>query len=187
MKKAAVVLTAVLAATAGCGSDSSGGSVADGATSASPSPSQSVVLPDPEPTVEPATGAEMDVEGITLRLPEKWRVGYDTPFAATAQGPQGSMDLTAIARDQVPLARLMRIDVRATGPLEGVREHAGASLGGFSAYHYTGRPNSVRVRHAYGTWDAGYHVWIHFDLASRIPAEEREALVESVVATYASS
>ena len=191
MKQLAVVVALGLAlATAACGADEradgAGGDAAS-TTSATPSPSQSVVLPDPEPTVEPATGPKIEVGSISVRLPEGWRPSYDTPFADTARGPQGLIGLTAIARDQMPLARAMKIDLRVTAPLEDLQEQPTTSLGRVSAYHYTGRPSSVEVRHAYGTWDAGYQVWIHFDLASRVPATKREALVESVIASYESS
>jgi hypothetical protein len=191
MKQVAVVAGLVLAlASAGCGADEQAdgaGGEATPTTSATPSPSQSVVLPDPEPTVEPATGPKIEVGSISVRLPDRWRPSYDTPFADTARGPEGLIGLTAIARDQMPLARAMKIDLRVTAPLEGLQEQPPTSLGRVSAYHSPGRPSSTEVRYAYGTWDAGYQVWLHFDLASRVPAKEREALVEAVVASYESS
>lgn len=197
MRRQGLVGVALAAlALSGCGSDeqapeSSTGTASSAESASSESPTESPTdsptgSPTETPTVAPATGAVLEVEGIALRLPKKWRVGYDTSVAATAQGPQGFMGLSVIAGDPLSLRALVERDLKSAGPMETMRRLPDRTLGGNPAYHYEGRDRHD-VRHAVGTWDDGYQVLIHFELEEEIPRAERRELFESVIATYTSA
>lgn len=186
MRQVAIGAALVLALAA-CGTDDEPSATPSvEPTSASTSLTPSVELPESTPTVEPATGPRIGVHGVSVRVPQRWKRGFRTPFGDTAKGPQGALAIAVIGGDPMSLGALMKRDIGATGPVTEVREHPTVSVGGFSAYHYTARTSHLDVRHAYGLYDAGYRIWIHFNLADRFPERKRQQLVDAVMATYES-
>jgi len=173
----------------GCGSDEPGGSGGDTSNeSPSQSPSGSLsptpVLPDPTPTIEAATGPQLDVEGLRVRVPENWRQTYDTLFSDAGQGPRGTVLLTVFATDQLSLAASMKKFWEKRKPPTGFEPQDSTVMGGLTAYYYTSRPNDFDVDHVVGLWDSGYVVKVSVTLSRDIPATRQREILDSVVASY---
>lgn len=140
--------------------------------------------PAATPTGAPVNGPVMEVQGISIRLPKGYDVGFETPVVATAQGRLGLVTLGVIAGEQRSLDRQMKEDLEAYGPMRTVERLPDTTLDGLPAYHYSGRQDRYLVRDVYGTWDGGYQVLVRFELSDHRPEAARRELIESVVATY---
>jgi hypothetical protein len=189
---AVAVLAPVVLAVGGCGAGAEPGGRSSSPPAGSESPSADEVptepsgeLPESTPLPDPATGPRLDVEGISVRVPESWKRGYDTAVVATAQGPQGIMDLATFPGEPRSLRYLFRRDVGKSPHVTSVERLDDVAIGGRSAYHYRAR-SRFYVIEGFGLSDAGSWVSISFDLLDRVPAEKRREIVESVLATYES-
>lgn len=189
-RQGAAVVAAIALMLSGCGggtgdepSRAGGGSESD---TPSPSPSQSVIVPDPPPTVEPATGPTLEVWRIKIRVPEKWRQTYNTPFVDAAQGRDGSVLLSVLATEQVSLDAAMKTFWNTPGPPRGFRRQETTVMGGLTAYYYTARTDDFSVDHVVGLWDSGYVVEINIGVDRDVPARRERKIVDSIIASYES-
>ena len=145
----------------------------------------SVELPESTPLVEPATGPVLDVEGISVRIPQGWRLGYDTPFVATARGREGIMSLSTFPGPPRSLRSLLKRELAQRKDLRSVERLDDVAIGGRSAFHYRAREDHY-VTDEFGLSDADHWVSVSFDLSDRVPPKRRRLIVESVLATYES-
>ena len=192
MKVAAAVAVLALVLT-GCssseGSDDPAASAAPGqdvSEPASETPVEPTESATPTPTVQPATGPVLDVDGYSVRLPEGWRVRYDTAVSGAALGKQGLIFMSLFAGPERPLRALIQEDLRLSSPVERFRRLEDTTLGGSPAYHYTGRAGAINRRDSFGAWDDGNEVMVQFNLRAALSRAERREIVESVLVTYAS-
>ncbi len=155
------------------------------AGSESPPPSESATLPDPTPTVEPATGVALDVEGINVRAPGKWRQTNDTILVDTALGPDGTLMLSVAGSDQLSLKAAERYFWDSHEPPAGYRPQETVVMGGLTAGYYTARDRFDDI-HVVTSWDSGYVVKVELRLHRDVPADRQRELLDSVVASYGS-
>ena len=181
----------LLLALAGCsqeedppegGATPSPGSTSEPTESPTETPTET---PSETPAVDAATGPELNVGGIAVRVPDGWRASYDTAVADTATGKQGVILLGAIAGDPMPLGAQFKRDVRGTSLIRDVERLADVELGGEPAFQFRARTGSY-VRHGYGRCDSGYLVLLHLDLDEDLPEAKRRDIAESVIASYES-
>lgn len=192
-RRGAVAVAGLALVVTGCGGGDEGGS--DGtSTSPSPSPSASDSSPSetgvPEtPTVEPASGVELEADGFRINVPKKWRITNDNPFGVTAVGPvddgrSGGVLLAAFGEPQVSLAQAMRFSWQPGARPPGFAEQPRAELGGLSAFYYTAEGNKYLTQHVLGLWDSGFTIELNIGLPNALPPERQKEIVDSIVATY---
>jgi hypothetical protein len=146
-------------------------------------------LPEPTPTVEPATGVELEADGFRINVPKKWRVTNDTPFGVTAVGPvddgrSGGVLLAAFGEPQVSIAEAMRFSWQPGARPRGFDEQPRAVLGGLSAFYYTAEGNKYLTQHVLGLWDSGFTIELNIGLPNALSPERQKGIVDSIVATY---
>ena len=203
----ATAIAGLVLLVAGCGGGADGPD--DPATgSADPSPTASASTPTssespegaaPTPTVEPATGVELDVVGFRVNAPEKWHVNNTFVTAESAIGPvddgrTGRILLGVVGSDeQLSLRQAMRRSWRsrvgsggAQVKPDGFEEHPSTVLGGLSAYYYTARPDRFTTDHVMGHWDSGVTVQLRIGLPVAMSPARQKEIVDSIVATYRS-
>jgi hypothetical protein len=152
-------------------------------------PTESVPgLPD-APSVEPATGVELEVDGFTVRAPEKWRITNDTPFGVTAVGPvddgrSGGLLLATFGESQVSLDEAMRFSWQPGKRPPNFQEQPTTVLGGLTAFYYTADGNKFLTEHVMGLWDSGFTIELNISLPKALPAERQQEIVQSIAATY---
>ncbi len=190
----ALVVAGLALLVSGCGGGDEDGS-GDPSPSPSPRPSSSDMtpsvtgLPDPTPTVEPATGVELEADGYRINVPKKWRITNDNPFGVTAVGPvdggrSGGVLLAAFGEPQVSIAEAMRFSWQPGGKPPGFEEQPRAVLGGLSAFYYTAEGNTFLTQHVLGLWDSGFTIELNIGLPSALSPERQKEIVDSIVATY---
>lgn len=152
-------------------------------TPSSETPSET---PGETPTVEPATGPLVEVSGVSIRLPQGWKPAYVTSVSGSGIGRNGQLLLSVLAARERPLRAMMAEELRLFGEVRRVRRLPDTTLGGSSAYEYTGWTEMEDQRFSVGAWDDGYEVFVRVDVSDSVPASERRELFESVIATYSS-
>lgn len=197
---AAAVVSAVLAVTAamglaGCSGDGDdpGASGASGGGAASESPSQSpsltptVELPESTPRAEPATGSQLDVNGIRVNAPARWKQVFDTIVVDTARGRDGSMLLSVASTsgDQLSLKQAERYFWNLGKRPEGYEAQDTLVMGGLTAGYYTHGDRDIDS-HVVTMWDSGYIVKVELRLFPRVPEDRQREMLDSVIATYES-
>ena len=189
----AVLLTCVLALS-GCSDDGSGAEVPD-ETSAAPTSDAPTSEPTSEATsgtagVAPATGEEIDLDGMSLRLPADFvaKDVRDIGFTAVREGRlpydtfqgriQDNLGITSTLAQTIALRNDLQLFY-----LRDPKVLAPVVIDGLKMFHLSGKVSDVLYAEAYGS-DLGDHV---IDLSflfgpGTTPAERRE-VVGSVLAT----
>lgn len=195
-RRGAVAAAGLALLVAGCSDADDGSDGAPTSPSPSSSPTSSTSEPSPSgseqpetPTVEPATGVELDADGFKINVPKKWRITNDNPFGVTAVGPvddgrSGGLLLAAIGEPEVTLAQAMRTSWQPGAKPPGFEEQQGAELGGLPAFYYTAEANSLLTEHVLGLWDSGYTIELNIALPNALKPERQKEIVDSIVATY---
>jgi hypothetical protein len=181
---AALCLTALVS---GCGDDEDPGGAAPTETPASSDTSTSATEPTepPEPSVEPATGPEMRVKAVSLRLPDDWHVdNTDASFmhVGAADDRTAVINLSSFpALDpDVSIARLAQ-STQKTGSYPPGSVLPPTTMAGQPAFHVAGRV--VGDDHEeFGLIHDGEIVAVEF-IFLRGPKAGRQELIESVLAT----
>ncbi len=176
----------------GCGGGGAGGdeeSAGSGAESASPTTSPpaspSVPLPEPTPTVEPATGDALEVDGIRVRAPKGWKQTYDTIFVDVAQGRDGAVMLSVAASPQLPLRAVERYFWNRGKKPEGYTSQDTLVVGGLTAYYYTAG-DRFDDSHVATLYDSGSVIKVQVRFDRETPDKRQEELFASVLASYGS-
>ena len=193
---AGAAVAALALVLAGCGGDPDEPAGSDdpssdpSSTPSSSEPSPSVTgLPESTPSVEPASGVELEVNGFTVNAPEKWRITNDTAFGDTAVGPvddgrSGGVLLATVAEGNVSIAQAMRTSWQPGKKPEGFEEQPRTVLGGLSAFYYTAVGDKFLTEHVLGTSDSGYSIELNIHLPNALSPERQKEIVDSIVATY---
>jgi hypothetical protein len=194
-----VVLPLVLAL-AGCGSDDgtgdssgdgSGGSTDGGTSSASPtgtaSPTTTPSEPEPTATTEPASGPELEVEGIRVNAPARWKGTYDTVFVDSAQGREGALMLSVAgtAGDELSPREAERYFWNQNRKPPHFQRRGAVEMSGLTAGYYTAHDRYDDI-HAVTLWDSGYVVKVDLRFGRDVPDDRQQELLDSVVASYSS-
>jgi hypothetical protein len=182
-------LAALAAATlllAGCGDD--GEPQADPSGTPTGSATSEAADPTPtepgEPAVEPASGFLIDLDRITMRVPDGWKkVRQFADFLVGAQDPGGFSnvslgDLSAVGEpsleEQAEFAAKSESQTRILEPVE---------IAGAQWYHIVGREDRYVGFEQFGTVHNGSQATISFSLDDKTPADEQQAIIASVLAT----
>lgn len=188
---AGAVLVLLLTGCSGGGTDS-----ADGSTDPSTTPTSSASTPtddssatsEPTPTIEPATGPQLDVEGVKVNAPASWKQSYDTIVVDMAENDESGSLMLSVAGtggDQLSLKQAEKYFWTRSQKPEGYEPQDTTVMGGLTAYHYLLRDRH-QVTHAVGLWDAGYVVKVELSMPERVSEDEVLEVLDSVVATYES-
>jgi hypothetical protein len=188
----AVVAVAAAAGLAGCsgaGDDpaASGSGGASESPSESPSLTPTVELPESTPSGEPATGARLDVDGVRINAPARWKQDFDTLFVDTAVGRQGSLLLSVASTsgEQFSLRQAERYFWERNKQPENYEAQDSVVMGGINAGYYTYGDRAIDS-HVVTTWDSGYVVKVELRLFPRIPEDRQLEILDSVIASYES-
>lgn len=189
------VLASVLvgALVAGCGGDASSPSQSPGpatsATGADPAPTSSPTLkPAPDPTA--AVGELVELDGVTFRLPEDYRVARSISgqrFSAERRGSVLGDPISVIVIDSLgliyPLRKLARM--HNNGSLYSMDPDylAPVTIAGQEWYHLEGKVRSLAWAAAYGFNDAERAVDLAFQFSTDVPMAKRRSIVDSVLAS----
>lgn len=192
-RRAAAAFAGLALTVAGCGGGGDGPSDAGGSTSPSSStssPTETPETPEATPTVEPASGVEIELRGFRINAPKKWRITYTFVVAATAVGPIGDGEAGAMlfgvapSSEQVSIAEAMRNSWKPGAKPRDFEEQPRTVVGGLSAFYYTADSGKFQIEHVMGMWDSGYIVEINIGFLNDVPAERQKEVVDSIVATY---
>ena len=171
---------------AGCGDgDDDGG---DQEPQAGPTSTPADPTPSDDPAVasavEPASGFLIDQDRISMRVPEGWRkVRKMATFLTGAEDPDGFSgvslgDLSAVGEPSLQeLAEFAATTESQTEILEPVE------IAGVEWYHVVGREDRYVRFEQFGTVHNGSQATINFSLDDELPAEEQQAIIDSVLAT----
>ncbi|HYJ68686.1 MAG TPA: hypothetical protein VEX15_13620 [Nocardioidaceae bacterium] len=163
--------------------DPSGSMQAQEVTS-STSPTESG--PTDAPSIQPATGPALapDTGGISIRLPEGWTIDHSESFLVDGSNPHGwaviSVSSFPSLDPDVELTRMSRVALKHS-PFPPGSIRPPVLVEGELAYHLVGKGQPPRLEE-YGTVLDGDMLYVRFDLKG-IPEDERQALIESVLAT----
>jgi hypothetical protein len=138
------------------------------------------------PSVQPATGPVLTPEtgGITVRLPEGWKIDHADSFVVDGSKPLAwaRISLTSFPSldPDIELTRQSRIALDHSWMPQGSILPP-VLLNGELVYHLAGKGKSPR-QEEYGTVIDGNLVYVRFELDD-VPKDKRQALIDSVLAT----
>ena len=174
----------------GCGDDSQSEpdatptATATSSGSAKPTDSTTTESTEPEPTVEPATGLTWDLERIFMRAPEGWtKVRSPASWAVGAADPdsQSMVSLTDLENftpqsyaDQVRLELKNNPEAKLQDPVE---------IAGARWWHTTAPDSDDATIERFGTIHNKSEALIDFLFDNAIPEDERQQIIDSVLAT----
>lgn len=172
---------AVLTVT-GCGDDEPGSDPSAGAPESSvASPSASAEPVDDG--VTPASGITIDGDQYRVTIPKGWKADKELLGVVFTYDPDNTDVIAVTSVDGAPtsLDEAARIAVKGSG-VAGTRRVEDTTLGGLPAYHLTATPVGEKVYEEFGLSVGDQLVSIAFDI--RAPDGERQALMDSVLATF---
>ena len=204
-RRRATAIAGLVLLVAGCGAGADGpddpatGSADPSPTASSSTPTSSESPEAAEPTVEPATGVELEVLGFRVNAPKKWSINNSVVIAESATGPvddgrSGAVLLGLIGSDeQVSLKQALRTSwhnrgkpAGSRGKPDGFERQPDTVLGGLSAFYYTAKGNKFLDQHVMGNWDSGSIVELRITLPNAMSPARQKEIVDSIVATYRS-
>lgn len=138
----------------------------------------------PEPTVEPASGVRVELDRIAMHAPAGWRKAKQlSPFLVQVDEP-GSVnsvslgDLSAVSdtplQEQAEIAADNERQSEIVDPVE---------IGGVDWYHIVGREDRFADFEQFGTIHNGSEAVISFSLDTELAEDERQQIIDSVLAT----
>ncbi len=188
------VLTLALVLVSGCSDDEPSG---DPGESGSPSASESspeapessgaTEEPTEEPSVDPAEGEEVRVERLAIRAPEGWTVTKEgDPYSA-----QIGKDINAIYIQELPdfgggklsLQEVAETRLRNGPYLREPKIVEPVTVAGQEWYHISGRATETTYAEDFGTVADGLALLVAMSFDRKLPADQRQAVVDEVLAS----
>jgi hypothetical protein len=140
--------------------------------------------------VEPASGPLLELDQSTVRAPAGWKPGTDLGFAVAADDPApGSVNTVFMANG--PNLAGGDLDRMVKAYLESVTtdllpaRQPDTLLDGQPAYFLTGPVDKDRFTFVYGAANGGADAQLIIDLDRSMPADQQQAIVASVLASFA--
>lgn len=190
---AATAVAGLLLALTGCSGDDPGSkpepSPSASSETASEAASESASASPTEeasPTIAPATGPLLKLEGAQMNAPAGWKPLPDiVEFATEANPPTG---IGAARLNSLAFPGTVPLDDMATSALKGSdkgKRQPDVEIAGEEFYHLAGKISDFRYYEEFGTVANGYQVIISFDLQPEMPAAERQQLIAESLASFA--
>jgi hypothetical protein len=176
-------LAAVLVLGAACGND-------DASADPSPEASSSSASASPTATVEPAAGPALNIPRATVRVPKGW---YLTPRIVPEQADAGndSYSFSSISLAQIDsFDPSLNADELADNWLDSnsypqdPQELPLTELDGVEVYHLAGMVQKHLYLEEFGAQTAGKVVSLAFMFSPVASPEERQEIIDSVLATF---
>lgn len=173
-----------------CGDDATTPGPASGTASSSPSPSSSPGASEPEPTepsVQPATGAQVELGSLTLNLP----AGFEPREASsmggdlvTASGPDGAARIAFVAAEDFnrqSLDKAVEFAITTGFWTRKPKRLPDVEVDGVTMYHLSGPSGAGFTDVQFGTEHGGYDTSLTISASGS--AAERQHLIDSILAT----
>lgn len=191
----AMVLALVLGLASACSDDEPSTDPGPSQSPASSEASTEPTMPSssdtgtPSPSVEPAAGATVRLDRLSMRAPEGWDVTKEgDPYSAQV-GQAGSsiyiQEFPDFGGGVLSLDQIARTRVRNGPYLREPKILAPVSIVGLDWYHLAGRTNEVTYTEDFGTVVDGLALLVAMSFDSDLPAAERRVIVEQVLASVA--
>jgi hypothetical protein len=186
--RASVGSLALLAALAGCTSDDSPPDTTPPSTP-STSTGDPTTSPTPTPSVAPATGPRLDTTDASVRAPEGWLKKHGAlSFSIFAADPKsgssvGIEDLHT-GETTTTLDQMAQTVIDGTSYGHKPKRLPNTTLDGIEVYHLAGRIDDLQYLVEYGAIYHNSAVYFSFVLTKTIPNDERQEIVDSVLATF---
>jgi hypothetical protein len=171
---------------AACGSNAASepsGSASPPATDAPTEPT--VETQSPTPTVAPATGKAIKVEGLMVRTPQGWNTNIPLALQQAAF-PKGVIG-TIMRVYHFPNSGLFTIDELADAEVAEYgangRRLEDLELDGEQVYHLVGNPDRGVYAERFGTIIDDARVFLEFQFANDEDRSTRDEIIQSVLAT----
>jgi len=193
-------LTAVALALGGCGDDpaeDSSGPSAEGSpsspaspsdsTSESASPSDTGSASESAPTVAPASGPEMRIEGVALNLPAGWEISVPGDRSEGGYDPGGSGGTASIVGGLADPSESLDFNADyalKTAKRDGLKAERldNRTVGGAEGWVVTGTSKLMPLQFQFGTITGGRSVTIALRWISPPPADV-QTIIDSILAT----
>ena len=151
-------------------------------------PSDPTPSEDPTETVQPATGAPLELSNVALRAPKGFAAdppdGSNLRFAFERDGVQSiSLANTQSFNEALSLREQARISITSGVYQRQPSIMKPVEFDGVRMYHYGGRISDIEYVEEYGTVYDGSQISVNFRLAATASKAERQQLVESVMAS----
>lgn len=190
----AAALTAVLLLGTACGND-------DASADPSPGPSSSTTVESPTPTdeatdeptstVAPATGPLMDIPLASVRAPEGWKILPKIVPGQVDVGNAKDYSFSTIGLSQiVSYDRSLTADQLADQwfdasfyPLDPKKQPL-TEIDGVEFFHLAGKVQKRLYLEEFGTQADGKLVTLGFSFSPEVTPEERQEVIDSVLATF---
>lgn len=171
----------------GCGGESEPESAPEVSASASESPSSAspTEAESASPTVAPATGKVIKVEGLKVRTPQGWNTNIPLALQQAAF-PKGLIG-TIMRVYHFPNSGLFTIDELAESEVAEYgskgRRLEDLELDGQPVYHLAGNPDPGVYAERFGTIVDDARVFLEFQFANDEDRSTRDEIIQSVLAT----
>lgn len=189
------VLVGCLAVLGACADDeepaTSPGGGATSETAPEPSATSSAPSASPSSTVQPASGVRLELDSISATAPKGWERGsIATDFQTSANEPPAE-GFDSVALFQVPdpsqgsggVDRLAEDSLKSGSYLQEPEILEPTEVDGVEVFHIAGRINSASFLEEFGTSVDGQAVRIELLMSDTQSKAERQAMVDSVMAT----
>ncbi|MCW2852984.1 MAG: hypothetical protein JWM84_2648 [Nocardioides sp.] len=183
------VLTLVLVLVSGCSDDDASGdpgpSESPSASESSPESTEGSPSTSEEPTPEPVVGEEVRVERLAIRAPEGWTVTKEAdPYSA-----QIGKDINAIYIQELPdfgggklsLQEVAETRLRNGPYLREPKIMEPVTVAGQEWYHIAGRATDTTYAEDFGTVADGLALLVAMSFDRKLPAGERQQVVDAVL------
>ncbi len=197
---AAISMAAVLAL-GGCGTDdAAGGADPSGAETSSGSATEEPTetptgtgtetpTEAPTPTVEPASGPELEVSGVRVNAPKGWQQTFSSVVVDTAQGrvdhQSGGLMLSvaALGGEVLTPQQAERYFWSPGEKPPGYQRHEPIVMGDVRAGYYTSRDRFDDI-HSVTLWDDNHVVKVEVSFGRKVAEDKQQELFQSVIASY---
>lgn len=186
------LLVSVLALGTACnGSDDPGATPSEPTSTATEAPSTEPTATESETaSVAPATGPELEMPRASVRVPEGWEIQDQLVSAQTEAFDDDTASLITVSETedfsggQLTLEQMVDIWFQ-TSPYD-MRPKAlpATELDGVEVYHLAGKTDRLSYLEEFGADRGDRIVALTFELSTELSPQEREEIVDSVVATF---
>lgn len=188
------LLVAVLALGTACnGSDDPGATPSEPASSPTGAPSTEPTETTTEtttPSIAPATGPVLEMPRASVRVPEGWEIQDQLVSAQAEAFDDDTASLITVAETEDfsggQLTTEQMVDIwYQTSPYDlRPKEQPATELDGVEVYHLAGKTDRLSYLEEFGADRGGRVVALIFELSTELSPQEREEIVDSVVATF---